>query len=230
MGLEPREPDPANASKILLHIPSRADALRGAFQRTNEAGGKFPHWRVRLTLNFIRYVRLYAEDLALAFQAHRIDATAQAVRNLLEICIWTEFCEMSEENAKRFSDDAARDMRDLMDSVQAVFVSVNQQPEAKLAGMIDDLKAKAAQFNIDDIEAPYTQVNNAAGTVGRQLGHAKLYKAASKFAHPTALLLCMDESARGLIDSLYEIGAKCTLTCFRHIEKTIRNEYPDFEY
>src|SRR5208283_3526083 len=89
-------------------------------------------------------------------------------------------------------------------------------------GMLIDFIGIPKQFNIDDIEAPYTQVNNAAGTVGRQLGHAKFYKVASKFAHPTALLLCMDESARGMIDSLYEIGAKCTLTCFRHIEKTIR--------
>jgi hypothetical protein len=132
------------------------------------------------------------------------------------------------ENAKRFSDDASRDMRDLLESIQVLYVSVNQVPEAKLAGMIDDLKSKAAQFDINDIEASHTQVHNAAGAVGRQLGHAKIYKAASKFAHPTALLLCMEGAPGGLVDSFYGIGADCTLTCLRHIEQIIKNEYPDF--
>ena len=96
--------------------------------------------------------------------------------------------------------------------------------------MIDDLKSKAPAFDIKDIEAEYMPVNNAAAVVGRQLGHAKVYKAASKFAHPTALLFCMKEAPTGLLDSFYEMGAKATLTCLRHIELTIRNAYPDFRY
>jgi hypothetical protein len=228
--LEPREPNPVRASNILAGIPARAEAMLAAFQTINQRERKAPPWRELQVLNFIRYVKIYADDLARSYEAQRIDSVAQAMRNLLEMCIWTEFCEISETNAKRFSDDAARDMRDMMEAVQALYISVNQTPETRLAGMIDDLKSKAPAFDIKDIEAEYMLVNNAAGVVGRQLGHAKVYKAASKFAHPTALLFCMKEAPAGLLDSFYEMGAKATLTCLRHIELTIRNAYPDFRY
>jgi len=228
--LEPREPDPVRASSILAGIPARTEAMFAAFQAINRRERKAPPWRELQILNFIRYVKMYADDLARSYEAQRIDSVAQAMRNLLEMCIWTEFCEVSEANAKRFSDDAARDMRDMMEAVQAVYISVNQTPETRLADMIDDLKSKAPAFDIKDIEAEYMLVNNAAGVVGRQLGHAKVYKAASKFAHPTALLFCMKEAPAGLLDSFYEIGAKAILTCLRHVELTIRNAYPDFRY
>jgi hypothetical protein len=40
----------------------------------------------------------------------------------------------------------------------------------------------------------------------------------------------MKEAPAGLLDSFYEMGAKATLTCLRHIELTIREAYPDFRY
>jgi Family of unknown function (DUF5677) len=228
--LEPRDPDPVRASNILAGVPARTEAMFAAFQTINQRERRAPPWRELQTLNFIRYVKMYAVDIARSYEEQRIDSVAQAMRNLLEMCIWTEFCEISEANAKRFSDDAARDMRDMMEAVQALYTSVNQTPETRLAGMIDDLKSKAPAFDIKDIDAEYIRVNNAADAVGRQLGHAKVYKAASKFAHPTALLFCMKEAPAGLLDSFYEIGAKAALTCLRHIELTIKNAYPDFRY
>lgn len=228
--LEAREPDPIIATGILMEIPQHVTAMVAAFRSKNEAHKKLPLWREFQILNFLKYLNLYGRDLVLSYKEQRVDAVAQATRNLLELCIWTEFCEMSEENAKRFSDDAARDMRDLMEAVQALYVSVNKEPEPKLAGMIGELKANAPSFDIKDIDAEYMLVNNAAGVVGRQLGHAKFYKAASKFAHPTALLLCIKDAPSGLLDSFYEVGAKSTQRCLQHIEQAIKNTYPDFHY
>lgn len=59
---------------------------------------------------------------------------------------------------------------------------------------------------------------------------ASFYTVASKFAHPTALLLHRKEDADGMLDSFYEIGAKSALTCLRHMEQSIQNDYPDFRY
>ena len=146
--IEPREPDPVRASNILAGIPARTEAMFAAFQAINRRERKAPPWRELQILNFIRYVKMYADDLARSYEAQRIDSVAQAMRNLLEMCIWTEFCEISEANAKRFSDDAARDMRDMMEAVQALYISVNQTPETRLAGMIADLKSKAPAFDI----------------------------------------------------------------------------------
>lgn len=85
-------------------------------------------------------------------------------------------------------------------------------------------------FDIKDIEAEHTLLNNAAGIVGRPFGHGKFYTVASKFAHPAALLLHRKEDADGMLDSFYEIGAKSALTCLRHMEQSIQNDYPDFRY
>lgn len=63
-----------------------------------------------------------------------------------------------------------------MESIQAVYTSVNQAPESNLVALIDDLKSKAPQFDIKDIEAERTLLNNAAGIVGRQFGHGKFYR------------------------------------------------------
>jgi hypothetical protein len=226
--LKPQAPDAIGATKTLMGIPARADAMSVVFQKTNQANKKFPWWREFQILTFIKYTKLYANDLIETYRAGRIDSVAQAMRNLLELCIWTEFCGMSEANAKRFYDDAARDMRDMLEAVQSVYTSVNKEPEARLAGMIDGLKTDAPKFDIDDIEAEYMSVNNAAGVVGKQHPHAKFYKAASKFAHPTALLLCMNDPPPALLDSLYETGAKATGTCLRNVETTVKTEYPDF--
>ena len=106
--IEPREPDPVRASNILAGIPARTEAMFAAFQAINRRERKAPSWRELQILNFIRYVKMYADDLARSYEAQRIDSVAQAMRNLLEMCIWTEFCEISEANAKRLSDRRRR--------------------------------------------------------------------------------------------------------------------------
>jgi len=231
MQLQPRPPDPVNATNILRPLPAQVKAMSGAFEKLNQKRQQLPFWREHQTLKFLKYVGFYASDLMSAYGAGRIDSVAQATRNFLELSIWTEFCEKSEVNAQRFWEDAARDMRDFMEAVQSLYVSVNKQPEARLADMIDGLKADAAsKFNIQDVEAEFMLVNNAAGVLGKQLAHAKFYKAASKFAHPTALLFCMKEPVTGLVDSLYEIGAKSSRVCLGNVERTIKAVYSDFQY
>jgi hypothetical protein len=96
--------------------------------------------------------------------------------------------------------------------------------------MLTDLRNSAARFNIDDLEAQYTMVNNAAGIVGIQFGHGRLYKTASKFAHPTALLLSINRPLKDLLDSFYEGGAKLVYICLGKTENCIKSEYPDFQY
>lgn len=103
-----------------------------------------------------------------------MDSVAQAMRDLLEICIWTEFCKLSEANAKRFSDDTARDTRDLTEFVQAVYTSVNQAPESNRVALIDDLKS-----------GTHSSITPQASWEDRSV-MASFYKVASKFAHPTA--------------------------------------------
>jgi hypothetical protein len=130
--LEPRDPDPVHASNILAGIPARTEAMFAAFQAINRRERKAPPWRELQILNFIRYVKMYTDDLARSYEAQRIDSVAQAMRNLLEMCIWTEFCQISEANAKRFSDDAARDMRDMMRRFRLSTSALTKRPKPGL--------------------------------------------------------------------------------------------------
>src|SRR5258708_25463027 len=114
--LTPQPPDPISGTKILMGIPARADAMSVVFQTTNQTNKNFPWWREFQILTFIKYTKLYASDLISTYGAGRIDSVAQAARNLLELCIWTEFCGTSEVNAKRFYDDAAREMRGMTEA------------------------------------------------------------------------------------------------------------------
>jgi hypothetical protein len=229
MKISPRPPDVLKATATLREIPRRVNVMSLAFKTRNAKEKKFPSWREYQTLQFLTYIALYASDLQPARESGRLDLAAQAMRNLTELCIWVEFCAVSEANAKRFHDDAARDMREMMEAIQGIYANFNKAPEARLASMIDKLKADAAtKLNIQDIDAEHTLVNNAAGILGKQLAHGKMYKSASKFAHPTALLLCMKEPLTGLVDSFYEIGASGASEALRHLEGMIRKEYADF--
>jgi hypothetical protein len=148
----------------------------------------------------------------------------------MELSVWTQFCALSEANAKRFFDDAARDLKDMMEALQSLYTDANKESDQTLDAMLSDLRASAGRYNIDDLEAQYTQLNNAAGMIGIQLGHGKIYKAASKFAHPTALLLCIDRPLQDLLDSFYEGGSKLVYIVLGKTENSIKAEYPDFKY
>jgi hypothetical protein len=226
--IQPRQPDPAGAAQRLNEIPLRIRVISDAFKRGNEVGKKFPDWRAYQILKFLQYTALYAEDLNSTYQAKRTDSLAQAMRNLLEIHIWTHFC-ATEPNAKRFFDDAARDMRELFEPMQALYTKVNDKPEQRIAASLTELITRGTnEFGIPEIEAGYTQLNNAAAVVGKQFEHAKFCKAASKFAHPTSLLFSMREPQDDVRSSMYEIGSIAACSCIDNVTKAIQSEFPDF--
>jgi hypothetical protein len=100
---------------------------------------------------------LYASDLNETFSAGRVDSLAQAMRNLMELNIWTQYCGLSEENAKRFFDDAARDVRDSFETVQKLYTHVNKEPEKKLDAKLSEMKEELGEGCLSDdcIPVPY---------------------------------------------------------------------------
>lgn len=229
MKISPRLPDVVKAAATLRQVRRQVAAMSLAFKGRNAKEKRFPPWREYQTLRFLTYIGLYASDLRPARENGRLDLAAQAMRNLTELCIWVEFCAVSEANAKRFHDDAARDIRELLESLQDIYTDSNKAPNPQLASLIDKLRAEAqTKLNISDVDAEHMLVNNAAGVLGKQLPHGKMFKAASKFAHPTSLLLMFPAPLAGMIDSFYEIGASGASAALRHLEVMIRKEYPDF--
>jgi hypothetical protein len=56
-----------------------------------------------------------------------------------------------------------------------------------------------------------------------------MYKIASKYAHPTSLLLSGDREEQVLMDRFYDIGAHLAYSCVITIQETITKRYPNFE-
>jgi hypothetical protein len=220
--VQPRSPDPIAAAKNLQKIPARVRGLSSALEKANEEAKLFPDWREYQLLSFIKYAGLYASDLNETYSAGRVDSLAQA--------IWTQYCGLSEENAKRFFDDAARDVRDSFETVQKLYTHVNKEPEKKLDAKLSEMKEVAAKYNVENYDAPYTRVNDAARVVGKELAHVPVYKLASKLAHPTARLLCINRPLQDLQDTLYEGGAKLAVMCLGATERCIKTKYPELHF
>ncbi len=227
--MEPRPPDPITAGNILRMVPERVVTLSNFFAKARRKAVRLPDWRVHQISSFIRYVGFYAGDLNETYRTDRLDSLAQAMRNLMELSVWVKFCESSEEEAKRFFDDGLRDFREVVEVLQKTYTKENKAPQERLDEILSAVKNVAPKFNISDVEASYIRVNDAAGKVGKQDMHSVFYKVASKFAHPTALLLLMREPFAGMQDSIYEIGAKLADECLKALEKTVANTYGDIE-
>ncbi len=226
--MEPKPPDLITAAHNLQGIPDRVRTLSDSFRKANQKEKRLPGWKEYQLLSFIKYVGLYASDLNETYRANRLDSLAQAMRNLMELSVWIKYCDLSKEDGKRFFDDGLRDMREMMEVLQKLYTKVNKEPQKKLGEMLIDMKTNAPRFDIDDYKAGHVRVNDAAGKIGKQQAHSVFYKIASKFAHPTALLLAMQEPPRGGVqDSIYEIGAKLADDCLTQMEKTVGTVYPD---
>jgi hypothetical protein len=203
--------------------------LSNSLANAHRKAARLPDWRVHQISWFIKYVGLYAGDLNEAYRTNRLDSLAQAMRNLMELSVWVKFCESSEEEGKRFFDDGLRDFREMVEVLQKMYTKENKVPQKRLEEILSAVKSAAPKFNITDVDAGYLRVSDAVVKIGKKDIHSAFYKIASKFAHPTALLLLMQEPFASMQDSIYEIGSKLADECLRALEKTVMNTYGDIE-
>ena len=106
---------------------------------------------------------------------------AWTARNILELAVWTKYCACSEQNAKRFFEDCARDSISMMDIPDELIKPSGRESFNQVR---KQLQTNAAE---DEIARPdaYTRVANAAKKVNFPL-FGKLNMILSKWAHPTA--------------------------------------------
>lgn len=145
-------------------------------------------WEITLFTNFAGAV---TDNLrALLVDGISLSEAAWRARSLLELYIWIEYCCRSRENAKRFWDDAGRDMNELLKSyltatryVPHMAYSASRISELERSREI--LLESAANMQIDIEEESYKRVSKAAEELDRKV-FPLLNKILSKFAHPTA--------------------------------------------
>jgi len=225
--IQPTKADPAAALLNLRAVfPVRAEAVTVAFQQINQKEKRFPGWRELQVKSLIKTVSLFAFDVEDRYRARRGDQLATAVRNLTELLIWIEYCAASEENARAFCNDGPRDLRELLEALQKVYSFTNSAPQPLIADMLAGLRSAAVNDSFPNIEKRYIDVRDAAKEIGKLEAFGPLFKAFSKFTHPTALAIHIGCSP-AILDALFVNGTQGALGCFRELEKFIGGVFPE---
>jgi hypothetical protein len=164
-------------------------------------------------------VRSY-NKLRAAVSEEDVQHTAFAVRNIMELSVWAYYCIVSDANAGRFLQDAARDGMGLIvafgkikESIPADYIKYLD--EAKLTG--GDL-ARVAEIEEDD--ARFYPVAQAAAEIDPT--HREFFgitnKLLSKFVHPTAMSVLVPFSP----EVITGLTSKLLLASTQIIESTVR--------
>jgi hypothetical protein len=148
-------------------------------------------WSVQLLASLCYQV--FSEYLSLK-RAHEEKCSeasllAWRTRNLLELSVWCLYCSKSRENARRFYEDAGRDVFGIFSAFTKWAVATAQGPN-----MVDlftdakqELSERAASDGIESLDGPYKKVHEAAKECGIGDPFSFSYRMLSKFAHPTAM-------------------------------------------
>lgn len=225
---------PSEALQVLadLHqlFPVRALHLVSAMRVENKKSKKFPKWREGQIAKLVMMVTQSAMDLDRAYTEDRLTTLAWAARNLLEISIWIDYCDLTEERAKRFYDDAMRDLYGLSQAVQRIFEVKAGTKDKGLEEKLSDFSQFAQSMGVDELGDDFKPVSDAAREVGRYDEFRGLNKLLSKFAHPTAWAIHIADSdgvEEGYKTMILKDGAELAMNSIITIRKIIRAQYPE---
>jgi hypothetical protein len=181
---------PAKARRLIRDLreffPHHAILLIAQLAIANADDRKLPKWRQEQLESFTTMLGLSAVDLQEGYLQKRITKLAWATRNLLELSVWIDYCNLSEANASKFRDDMMRDLYGLTTAVQRSIEIEAGTPEGLLQQKLSELAAFAQSKGIEALGDDFTRVSDAAQVLGRQPAFASANKLLSKFAHPTA--------------------------------------------
>jgi hypothetical protein len=208
-----------------VHASGRWTAVNQAIERLAANPGPDNEWWVQVFTSLC--FQIFSEYLALkrAYQEehNKTALLAWRARNLLELSVWCLYCSKSRANARRFYEDAGRDVMGIFDAFTKWGTQTTQDSEW-LDRIIDAKQNMSQQANsegIASLDGPFTQVRDAADAVGIGSQFGVSNKLLSKFAHPTAIRILMTpESVKESVhnDMFYSQGCLFFAGAFRAIE------------
>ena len=181
-----------NSQIMILHqfFPLRAVYLGKALLEWNKRDNVLEKWREQQIFKFIGLLTQNAEDLEVAFKEKRVTKLAWAARNLLELAIWIDYCNLSNAHATRFRDDSARDLLGFSKAVQQLHIQKKGTPDPRLEVSQTKLVGFAeTTLGVVGLGEDFTRVVKAASELGREKEFGALNKLFSKYAHPTSIAL-----------------------------------------
>jgi hypothetical protein len=218
----------------LLHefYPERAERLVEALKTANRIHGRMEDWRETQLRHFVEILIGSAFDLERGHAERKISSLAWLTRNLLELSVWVQYCNLSPENAKRFYDDAVRDMYGWSQAFHDLYIHQEGKENPQLAVKLVNLDKYASARGIAPLADDFTRVSAAAKTVGCDTMFAKSNKIYSKFAHPTAWVVATAASQQAdkeFRELLFEDGVNFAVSSIILIRNEIVRVFPEIE-
>lgn len=128
--------------------PARAMFLCGYVSIRNSELQVYPKWREMQLIKLIGQLTTNADEMKAAYEQERVMRLSWAVRNLLDLSIWVDYCNLSEENAERFHKDSARDAIGWAGAIQKHMMSAVGARSAALDRAMGDV---ATQFSLERV-------------------------------------------------------------------------------
>lgn len=99
-----------------------AKSMVTTIRKRNKKEKRLEPWREQQLVNFLRSIIQIVSDIDNAHGKKRLSTVAWLTRNLLELSVWIQYCNLSDENAMTFRKDAARDMYGLWQALEQMAV------------------------------------------------------------------------------------------------------------
>jgi Family of unknown function (DUF5677) len=227
--MEPDKVDLLMTGAIITKVDNGVWALGGALRNKSMAckpEDRLPIEREFQIQKFLAHTRVYIYDLREWHGKGRMDLLAQTLRSLMELNVWIEFCNVSEDNWRQFVEDAVRDLRELSKATIKLYEGKDKEIEEKLTKEFAEMEKEAERRGIKEFRRRYMMVREAADAIGRGEIYSAMYKIASKYAHPTALFFAINEPMPLVNDGLYAEGARVAGECLNGCQRSIAAKYP----
>jgi len=174
--------------KLQTAIPNRLQELCDIITSCKTIGTVDP-WFADLVVKLLISVSRVCGDLLKTIDQEAVSGAAWNSRNLLELWVWLKYCATSQENARRFHEDALRDMQGLTDALSKLHALQGIPNEFEVPARMKIAEVARDKLGLNSLDSDYTRVADAAKGIGLGDFFASNNKFLSKFAHPTAGLV-----------------------------------------
>src|SRR5712692_6864849 len=211
-------------------FPERAASLMFYLEQRNAEEKKLEEWRINQIGKLMMSLTINTVEMERAFSESRVSTLACTARNLLQISVWIDYCNLSITHADSFRKDAARDGLGLTKAIQAMYVEKSGAEHVGLKEAQDRLANFAASvMGIPALDDNFERVLKAAEEVGRGKEFSSKNKMFSKLAHPTAWAINSvnsieaDAEFRGMF---LEDGVTTATSSLTRLREFIIGQYP----
>jgi hypothetical protein len=214
-----------------IQISGRWSAANTKIERLAQNPVAENEWYGRTLAALLFHVFSEYLSLRLIYQTNQgsdVSCLAWRARNLIELCVWCRYCTKSRENARRFYGDAGRDQISMITAYKKNEATASETELLEALTQAEaDLKERASVDGVEVLDQSYLRVQDAAKECGLANHYQLFYKMASKFAHPTAMLILASPDKLteeiGLRDYLFGEGCMLFVGAFEALESRLHD-------